>query len=71
MTKEDQLAWDHWAETHVLTRVHFGWGHKGSQELTMENCTYNYALARAKDWGYQEPKWYKPWTWMNWVVTVG
>jgi hypothetical protein len=72
MTKEEQLAWDKWANEHVLTRATFGWKDRtGETEITLSDCTYNQALARAKDWGYQEPKWYKPWTWMNWVVTVG
>ena len=71
MNQNDKLAWEEWAENHELINATFGWGTKGSDEITLRNCTYNQALAVAKAAGYQEPKWYKPWTWFNWVVTVG
>jgi hypothetical protein len=70
-SKENKAYFDKWAEEHVLMNVTFGWGSKGMEELTMRNCTYNHALAVAQAAGYQEPRWYKPWTWFNWVVTVG
>lgn len=30
-----------------------------------KDSTLEEALVKAKEWGYQEPKWYKPWTWNN------
>jgi len=69
--RANNLAFERWAETHTLTRVYFGWGHNGTQELTLQDCTYNQALDVAQQWGYREPCWYRPGTWFNWVVTVG
>lgn len=72
LSKEDKLWWDNWAETHVLATVNFWWRSKGSEnELRLHDKTYNQALAIATEFGYCEPKWYKPWSWMNGVVTVG
>lgn len=72
MTKEERAYWDKWAEEHELATITFWWRSKGSEnELRLKNRTYNQGLHLAKIAGYQEPKWYKPWTWWNGVVTVG
>ena len=72
MTKADREWWDNWAETHKLVKVVFWWKEKGSEsECTFHNTTFNQALEKAKQFGYKEPKWYKPWSWSNGVVTVG
>jgi hypothetical protein len=61
-----------WSETHVLMTVSFWWSnHKESGECRLHNRTFNQALAIAKEQGFVEPKWFKPWTWYNGVVTVG
>ena len=73
MTRSESKAWwDNWAETHQLMTINFWWRDKGADsECTLHNKTYNQGLAIAKEFGYKEPKWYKPWTWGNGVVTVG
>lgn len=72
LNKEDKLWWDSWAETHVLMTVNFWWRERGSNsELQLHDKTYNQALEIVQEMGYREPKWYKPWTWTNGVVTVG
>ena len=56
----------------VYATIYFMWGGDASDsELTLHNRTYKDALKVAKQFGYQEPCWYKPWTWKNGVVTVG
>ena len=57
-----------WAAIHELDTISFWW--RGG-ECRLHNRTYNEALAIAQEQGYREPKWYKPWTWPNGVVTVG
>jgi hypothetical protein len=37
----------------------------------LHDKTYNQAKKIAKGFGYVEPRWFKPWTWYNGVVTVG
>lgn len=71
MTEEQRKAFEAWADTHMLSKATFGWGLRSTEELTLRNCTYNQALAVAQAAGYSEPCWYKPWSWLNWVVTVG
>jgi hypothetical protein len=61
-----------WASTHKLTTISFWWENGAiSGECRLHDRTYNEGLAIAVDQGYCEPKWYKPWTWNNGVVTVG
>jgi len=61
-----------WAETHTLMTISFWWGFRNGQgECRLHNKTFNEALEIAKGFGFKEPKWYKPWTWPNGVVTVG
>lgn len=64
-------AFNKWAETHVLQTIHFGWGRNEDNELTLRNTTYNDAVRVANEFGWREPRWFKPWTWSHWVVTVG
>lgn len=70
MTNEQ--AYEQWAETHILQKVIFWWkGYRSEGECTLYCRTFNEALAIAKDQGFQEPNWFKPWTWSNGVITVG
>ena len=73
MTRAENNAWwDNWQETHKLTTITFWWKDKhGEGECRLHDKTYNEALVIAKKFGFREPKWYKPWTWANGVVTVG
>ena len=57
-----------WAETHKLQKAVFWWTNK---ECTLRDRTFNECLEIVKSYGFKEPKWYKPWTWGNGVVTVG
>lgn len=63
-------AFEQWAANHTLTTIHFGWN-RDQSELTLHDRTYNDACYVAKQFGWQEPRWFKPWTWLNWVITVG
>lgn len=68
----NQEYFEKWAETHVLNTATFWWrDRKGEGECRLHDKTFNEALAIAKGFGFAEPKWYKPWTWYNGVVTVG
>lgn len=68
----NQEYFENWAETHTLQTVTFYWRNKGSEsECRLHNKTYNQALKVAQEFGYAEPRWFKPWTWANGVVTVG
>jgi hypothetical protein len=68
----NQEFFERWAETHTLQVISFWWrDSKGEGECRLLNQTYNQALVKAMEQGYREPKWYKPWTWANGVVTVG
>jgi len=68
----NKQAFDHWAQTHVLTTVSFWWKNTRSEgEIRIHDRTFNEALVSAKKLGFVEPKWYKPWTWSSGVVTVG
>ena len=70
MTNKDRFS--NWAETRILMNITFWWFVKGEEtECRLHNRTYNEALNIAKSFGYKEPKWFKPWTWQNGVVTVG
>ena len=61
-----------YADTHIIDGICFWWKTSNTEvELRLHNRTYNDALAIAMEQGYREPKWYKPWTWNNIVVTVG
>ena len=65
-------AYTRWADTHTLQKVVFWWRSNGIEcEFTLYDRTFNDALAFAKDQGFKEPKWFKPWTWANGVITVG
>lgn len=69
---ENKFYFDLWAENHTLMTVTFYWYKNGKEvECRRTNMTYNQCLAIAKSEGYQEIRWYKPWTWLNCVVTVG
>jgi len=61
-----------WAELHTLQKVIFWWKEGRSEgECTLYDKTFNEALVIAKKFGFKEPRWFKPWTWGNGVVTVG
>lgn len=72
-SKADKAYFDKWAETHTLMTVTFFWRNlRGDEsECRLRNRTYNQALMVAKSFGYKEPTWYNPVTWLNGVVTVG
>ena len=55
----------------VLDTISFWWGPAGENECMLHNRTYDDALAIAKEQGFREPKWYKPWTWNSGVITAG
>lgn len=60
-----------WADTHTLDHAVFWWTNKtGASECTLYDKTYAESLIVAKTFGYVEPKWYRPSTWNNGVVTV-
>ena len=68
----DKEYFEKWAQEHQLMTIAFYWREKGSDsELRLKNRTYNEGLKMALVAGYTEPRWYKPWTWANGVVTVG
>ena len=70
MTNEQ--AYDNWAATHTLINITFWWkDREGSSECRLHDKTFNEALEIAKKVGFVEPRWYKPWTWGNGVVTMG
>ena len=63
---------DKWAATHTLTNITFWWKDRtGSGECRLHDKTFNEALVIAKEFGFVEPRWFKPWTWHNGMVTVG
>ena len=56
---------------HRYNTIQFFWNSRSSQDdCVLHNRTYAEALAIAKQFGYQEPRWYKPWTWANWIITT-
>ena len=69
---EAKFYFDLWAEKHTLQTVTFWWkDRRGEGECRLHNKTYNEALKIAMEFGFVEPRWFKPWTWHNGVVTVG
>jgi hypothetical protein len=64
----NKQAFDKWAKTQVLKTASFWWS---SGECRLHDLTFNEALAIVEEQGFVEPKWFKPWTWGNGVVTVG
>lgn len=69
---KNKQAFDKWAETQVLMTVSFWWKTRsGEGEIRLHDRTFNEALVIAKEMGFVEPRWFKPWTWANGVVTVG
>ena len=66
----NKQAFEKWASTHVLQKICFFWDGDNS-ELTLHNRTYNDAIKVAEEFGWREPRWFKPWTWSNGVITVG
>ena len=69
---EAKFYFDLWAEKHPLQTVTFWWKDRnGEAECRLHDKTYNEALKVAKEFGFVEPRWFKPWTWSNGVVTVG
>lgn len=70
MTNEQY--YQNWAENHRLINVTFWWYELGVEcEIRLHNRTFNQALQQAQAAGFVEPRWYKPWTWANGVVTMG
>jgi hypothetical protein len=68
----NEQAYQRWAQNQVLTAATFWWKTKQCEtEVRLTECTFNEALNIAKRFGFTEPRWYKPWTWGNGVVTVG
>ena len=68
----NQEYYTQWAATHTLTTISFWWSSRNeSGKCRLHDKTFNEALVIAKEFGFTEPKWYKPWTWNNGVVTVG
>lgn len=72
MRKDHKLMFEMWKEHHRLQVVTFWWKHRnGEGECRLQDRTYNEAIKIAKELGYVEPRWFKPWSWANGVVTVG
>lgn len=72
MSKANDAAYEDWAENHILLEAIFWWHNRdGENELRVRLCPLNKALMVAHDHGYQEYRWYKPWTWSNGFITVG
>jgi hypothetical protein len=72
MNAADKQAFQRWSSSHVLSTATFWWKDRtGSGECRLHARTFNEALEIAKQLGFVEPRWYKPWTWYNGVVTVG
>ena len=64
-------SFESWAQNHKLCTLTFWWGIRSQREYRLQGLTYNEALAVVMKLGYREPRWFKPWTWSNGVVTVG
>lgn len=65
-------AYERWAETQPLQKAIFWWkAGRIESECVMYDKTFNEALKIAREFGYVEPRWFKPWTWGNGVITVG
>jgi hypothetical protein len=72
MRKDHKLMFDMWKEHHRLQTITFYWKVRdGAGECRLHDKTYNQAIGIAKRFGYVEPRWFKPWSWYNGVVTVG
>lgn len=68
----NKAQYEKWAETHQLMNITFWWKDGSSKnECRLHDKTFNEALKIAKECGFVEPRWFKPWTWNNGVVTVG
>jgi len=66
------MTYEEWADTHQLQKVIFWWKTgKYEGECTLYDKTYNEATKVAKEHGFKVPRWFKPWTWANGVITVG
>ena len=64
----ERLMIDMWKQNSMLEMIAFSWSDKHSKTvLTLHDKTYDQALKMAKEQGYTEWKWYKPWTWDNTV----
>ena len=49
--------------------ITFKWRTRNTEDqCTLHDRTYPEALKVAKAFGYVEPKWYKPWSWANYLV---
>lgn len=58
-------------KNHTYKEIRFLWNSKTSvDECTLRDRTYDEALLIAKKFGYSEPRWYKPWTWGNWMIVT-
>jgi hypothetical protein len=72
MKQDEKLMVEMWKEHHRLHVVSFWWKDRtGTGECRLKDKTYNQAMKIAKEFGYVDPRWFKPWTWSNGVVTVG
>lgn len=59
---------------HRFQKLTIWWNSKGAEtEIVLYHKTYNEAIAIAKNFGFEETRWYKPWTWIRdtGMVTVG
>lgn len=72
MKQDEKLMVEMWKEHHRLQTITFYWKDRdGEGECRLHDKTYDQAMKIAKRFGYVEPRWFKPWTWSNGVVTVG
>jgi hypothetical protein len=50
--------------TRKLNTIVFFWDN-GRSSCRLHDKTWPEALAIAKDFGFEERRWFKPWTWLN------
>jgi hypothetical protein len=64
-----QIGGDMIDNNHIYSTITFFWKTKSSADSCILHWrTYDQALEVAKTFGYQEPKWYKPRTWANYLI---
>jgi hypothetical protein len=55
------------------SKIQLKWADRKSSaetDLTLYDRTYPEALKIAKEFGYVEQAWYKPWTWNNTIFVI-
>ena len=66
---DTEIGTDMIDKNHKYSSIVFVWKGKDSyDQCTLHRRTYDEALHVAKEFGYQEPKWWKPSTWANYLI---